>query len=169
MTVKQYRDQFANNDMPGKFILSVKINGKWRLESGTDSLTELDEQIKMAVRENGRDNVRVYVLVQVPLEPGARQEELEEHHIQVPVEDRSFMLSHYPDLIKEYGTRQPEPGRDSKGAPLGLRVQDQPGDEEWGFEHDGKRVSALDHYIRTQVDSEQRVGHEIPDNSADHS
>lgn len=110
-----------------KFMMSVFISGTWRMQVGTDSLTELDAQLKKAVEENGRSNVKLYVMLEVPLEPEARDEELEEYgvipgnyrpgcpspdrHIvdnhpdHTPVDDKrdAFMLSHYPDLIKKYG------------------------------------------------------------------
>lgn len=145
---KKVADQFSNNNMPGKFIMSVKINGVWRLESGTDSLTELDVQLQVAVKENGPDNVKLYVMVEIPLEPESRDEELEDHGVipgnyrpGCPSPDRhivdnhpdhprhwrggvadDFMLSHYPDLIKEYGNKQPtrseNPWRGIVGHPL---------------------------------------------------
>lgn len=64
-----------------KFMMSVFVGGSWRMEPGTDSLTELQSMVSTAIAENGAENVRTWVMVPIPLDPGAMTEELEHHDI----------------------------------------------------------------------------------------
>ena len=90
-----------------KFMMSVHMNEGWTMQAGTDSLTELDLQLKKAVVGYGRDNVKLYVMLEVPLEPEARDEELEEYGVipgnyrpGCPSPDR-HVVDHHPDHLND--------------------------------------------------------------------